>query len=444
MSGAPGAPLHVELLATGDELLTGQIVDTNSAWLMDRLWDLGVMARRKTLVADDRDDLLAAIRETTGRSDLVVMSGGLGPTEDDLTAEVVAAAMGVPLELDLPSLEAIRERFRKFGREMTPNNAKQARFPRGATVIANRFGTAPGFSVRLGRGELVALPGVPVEYRGLSEEWVLPAISARVGSVPAFRLVKLLAVPESHADQAMRPVMDDPENRDVRFGYRAHWPEIHVKWAVHAAPASAGPTSGSTTPSVTPAGTAEAHADRILARVRAIFGPSVFAEGKDELAPLVVAQLTRRGERVALAESCTGGMVAEMLTAVPGSSNVFELGVVAYANDVKTGVVGVPAELLAAHGAVSEPVARALADGIRRLGRANWGIGITGIAGPTGGTHEKPVGTVWMALSGPGGTQALHRVFRGDRDRVRRTASYEALDMLRRAMEGAAGPGPAR
>jgi nicotinamide-nucleotide amidase len=425
VSGGPGAPLHVELLATGDELLTGQIVDTNSAWLMDRLWDLGVMARRKTLVADDRDDLLSAIRETTGRSDLVVMSGGLGPTEDDLTAEVVAAAMGVPLELDLPSLEAIRERFRKFGREMTPNNAKQARFPRGATVIANRFGTAPGFSVRLGRGELVALPGVPVEYRGLSEEWVLPAISARVGSVPAFRLVKLLAVPESHADQAMRPIMDDPENRDVRFGYRAHWPEIHVKWAV-------------------PGPDAEAHADRILARVRAIFGPSVFAEGKDELAPLVVAQLTRRGERVALAESCTGGMVAQMLTAVPGSSNVFELGVVAYANDVKTGVVGVPAELLAAHGAVSEPVARALAEGIRRRGRANWGIGITGIAGPTGGTDEKPVGTVWMALSGPGGTQALHRVFRGDRDRVRRTASYEALDMLRRAMEGAERPGPPR
>ena len=417
MTDPSASPLHVELLATGDELLTGQILDTNSVWLMDRLWDLGVMARRKTLVADDRDDLAAALRETTSRSDVVVMSGGLGPTEDDLTAEVVAAAMGVPLELHEPSLEAIRERFRKLGREMTPNNAKQARFPRGAAVVPNRFGTAPGFSVRLGKGELVALPGVPVEYRGLSEEWVLPRIAARVGATPAFRLVKLFAVPESHADQAMRPVMDDPANRGVRFGYRAHWPEIHVKWAV------TGQAS-------------ESHADRILAQVRSIFGDAIFAEGKDELAPLVVAQLARRGERVALAESCTGGLVAELLTRVPGASNVFDLGVVAYANGVKSGVVGVPEELLAAHGAVSEQVARALAEGIRRAGGAAWGLGITGIAGPTGGTPEKPVGTVHVALAGTSGTEVVHRVWRGDRDRVRKTTAYEALDMLRRATRG--------
>jgi nicotinamide-nucleotide amidase len=408
------SPLHVELLATGDELLTGQILDTNSVWLMDRLWDLGVMARRKTLVADDRDDLAAALHETTSRSDLVVMSGGLGPTEDDLTAEVVAAAMGVPLELHEPSLEAIRERFRKFGREMTPNNAKQARFPRGATIVPNRFGTAPGFSVRLGKAELVALPGVPVEYRGLSEEWVLPRLAARVGATPAFRLVKLFAVPESHADQAMRPVMDDPRNRRVRFGYRAHWPEIHVKWSV----------SGDA---------AESHADRILAQVRSIFGDAIFAEGKDELAPLVVAQLARRGERVALAESCTGGLVAEILTRVPGSSSVFDLGVVAYANQSKTGVVGVPDDLLATHGAVSEPVARALAEGIRRVAGSTWGVGITGVAGPTGGTPEKPVGTVFVALAGTSGTEVVHRVWRGDRDRIRMTTAYEALDMLRRA-----------
>ena len=407
-------PLNVEILSTGDELLTGQVVDTNSAWLMDRLWDLGLMVRRKTLVGDDRDDLDAALRETTGRADLVVMSGGMGPTEDDLTIERVAAVLGVPLELHEASLRAIEGRFQRLGRVMTPNNAKQAWFPRGAEVIPNRFGTAPGFAVRLGRAEVVCLPGVPLEFKGLSEEWLLPRVAGRLTDVPASRLVKLFAVPESHADQAMRPVMDDPAHADVRFGYRAHWPEIHVKWSV-------------------PGPGAEARADRILATVRGIFGDAIWGEGKEELPALVVARLAARGERVALAESCTGGLLAELVTRVPGASNVFDLGVVSYANAMKERIVGVPAALLEAHGAVSEPVARALAEGVRAAARATWGIGITGIAGPTGGTPEKPVGTVHVALAGPAGTKAVARAYFGDRDRVRKTAAYEALNLLRLA-----------
>jgi nicotinamide-nucleotide amidase len=406
--------VKVELLATGDELLTGQVVDTNSPWLMDRLWDLGVMVRRKTLVGDDRADLDAALRETTARADLVVVSGGMGPTEDDLTSECVAAALGVPLALDEPSLRAIEERFRRFGRTMTPNNEKQARFPRGAEVIPNRFGTAPGFAVRLGGAEVVCLPGVPVEYRGLCDEWLLPRVAARLSEVPAARLVKLFAVPESHADHAMRPVMDDPANAGVRFGFRAHWPEVHVKWSV-------------------PGADAAARADRIAVQVRAIFGDAVWGEGKDELPDLVVARLAARGERVAVAESCTGGLLAELVTRVSGASAVFDLGVVAYANAMKERMVGVPAAALAAHGAVSEPVARALAEGARRAGAATWGIGVTGVAGPTGGTPEKPVGTVHLALAGPGGTTAVQRLYRGDRERIRRQAAYEALNLLRLA-----------
>lgn len=408
-------PLIVEILSTGDELLTGQVVDTNSAWLMDRLWDLGVMVRRKTLVGDDRADLDAAIRETAGRADLVVTSGGMGPTEDDLTSECVAGVLGVPLELHEPSLRAIEERFRKLGRTMTPNNAKQARFPRGAEVIPNRFGTAPGFLVRIGRAEVVCFPGVPVEYRGLSDEWLLPRLRARITDVPAARLVKLFAIPESHADQAMRPIMDDPANEGVRFGYRAHWPEIHVKWSV-------------------PGPDAAARADRILAQVRALFGDAIFGEGKDELADLVVSRLAARGERVAVAESCTGGLLAELVTRVPGASGVFDLGVVAYANAMKERVVGVPAALLAAHGAVSEPVARALAEGVRAAAGATWGLGITGIAGPSGGTPDKPVGTVHLALAGQRGTEHVARSWRGDRERIRKTAAYDALDLLRRAL----------
>jgi nicotinamide-nucleotide amidase len=408
--------LAVEILATGDELLTGQVVDTNSAWLMDRLWDLGLMVRRKTLVGDDRQDLADALRETTARADVVVVSGGLGPTEDDLTTEVVAAAMGVPLEVHEPSLETIRELFRKFGRIMTPNNEKQARFPRGATVIPNPLGTAPGFLVPLGRAEVVCLPGVPVEFRGLCQEVVLPRIAARLGEVPASRLVKLFGVPESHADDRMRPVMDDPANHGVRFGYRAHWPEIHVKWSV-------------------PGPEADARADRILERVRDIFGEAIWGEGKVEMPELVVTRLLARRERVALAESCTGGLLAEILTGVPGASNVFDLGVVAYADSMKTALLGVPTEILVAHGAVSEPVVRALAEGARRAGRAAWGLGVTGIAGPTGGSPEKPVGTVHLALAGPAGTRTLLRQYRGDRERIRRLAAFEALNLLRLALQ---------
>ncbi len=405
----------VEILSTGDELLTGQVVDTNSAWLMDRLWDLGVMVRRKTLVGDDRADLDAALRACCARADLVIMSGGMGPTEDDLTSECVAAVLGVPLEPHEPSLRAIEARFRSFGREMTPNNAKQARFPRGAEVIPNRFGTAPGFRVRVDRATLTCLPGVPSEFKGLCDEAVLPALAAALGDVPASRVLKLLGIGESAADQRMRPVMDDPANRGVRFGYRAHFPEVHLKWSV------SGPG-------------AAARADAIQAAVRALFPAEAWGAGKEELNELVVARLAARGEKVALAESCTGGLVAEQLTRVPGASAVLDLGVVAYANQVKAGVLGVPEALLASHGAVSEPVARAMAEGARRAGQATWGIGITGIAGPTGGTPEKPVGTVHLALAGPAGTQAVARQYRGDRERIRRAAAFEALDLLRRAL----------
>ncbi|HEY7724677.1 MAG TPA: competence/damage-inducible protein A [Anaeromyxobacteraceae bacterium] len=407
--------MAVEILSTGDELLTGQVVDTNSAWLMDRLWDLGVAVRRKTLVGDDRLDLLAALAETTARADVVVMIGGLGPTEDDLTAECVAGAMGAPLEVHEPTLATIRDRFARMGRTLTPNNEKQARIPRGASVIPNRLGTAPGFVAPLGRGEVVCLPGVPVEFRGLCQDVVIPRLAARLRVLPAARIVKLFGVPESHADQRMRPVMDDPANREVRFGYRAHWPEIHVKWTV------SGPG-------------AEGRADAILARVRQIFGDAIWGEGKEELAEVVVARLAARGERLALGESCTGGLLASMVTAVPGASAVFDLGVVAYANEAKEALLGVPADALAAHGAVSEPVARSLAEGARLRGRATWGVGITGVAGPSGGTPEKPVGTVHLALAGPPGTAHWARRYPGDRDRIRRTASHDALNQLRLAL----------
>jgi nicotinamide-nucleotide amidase len=372
--------LTVEILSTGDELLTGQLVDTNGPWLMDRLWDLGVAVRRKTTVGDDRQDLLAALRETTSRADLVVMCGGLGATEDDLTSECVAAAMGVPLEEDAASVAAVRARYAALGREMTPNCAKLARFPRGATALPNRFGTAPGFVVRLGRAELVCLPGPREEYRGLCEEAVLPRVAALAGGdVPASRLVKLVGVWEAHADQAMRAVMDAPENRGVRFGYRAHWPEIHVKWSV-------------------PGPDADRRADRILAEVRQVFGEAIFGEGKQGLAGVVVERLVARGERLAVTESFTGGVVAEMVTAVPGGWDAFALGAVA-------------------HDTGSRPAA-VTAAGMRQ--RATWGLAVAG-AGEI----------VDLAIAGPQGTRAWTRRFPGDTASIRAAAAYDMLNQLR-------------
>jgi nicotinamide-nucleotide amidase len=256
---------------------------------------------------------------------------------------------------------------------------------------------------------------VPSELQGLCQEWLLPRVAARLRQVPVAGMVKLFGVPESHADHLMRPIMDDPDSAGVRFGYRAHWPEVHVKWTV------AGPD-------------APARAERIRTRVRAVFGDQVFGEAKDELPQLAVSRLAARGERVALAESCTGGLLAQLLTDVPGASAVLDVGVVAYADGIKERLLGVEPALLAAHGAVSEPVARAMAEGARRLGVATWGVDITGIAGPSGGTPEKPVGTVHLALAGPARTEAVHRVYRGDRPRIRRQAAFEALNLLRLAM----------
>jgi len=318
----------------------------------------------------------------------------------------------VPLDEDAPSLAAIEARYHELGREMTPNNARLARFPRGATILPNRFGTAPAFIVRLGRAELVCLPGVRAEYRGLCEEAVLPRVAARqAGGAVASRLVKLFGIWEAQADERMRPLMDAPAHREVRFGYRAHWPEIHVKWSV----------SGTE---------AEERADRILREVRRLFGDAIFAEGKQELAELVVERLVARGERVAVAEDCTGGALTELMTRVSGATAAVDLGVVACTDAMKTELLAVPAAALRAHGATSERVACAMAEGARARAGAAWGIAVAGLAGPAGAA-ESQAGVASLAISDAGGTRSWVRTYLGERDRFRTTAAYDVLNELR-------------
>jgi nicotinamide-nucleotide amidase len=413
--------MRVEVLCTGDELLTGLTVDTNSPYFMERLLRFGEQVARTTIVGDVREEILEALLATSARADAVLVSGGLGPTADDLTAECAAEAAGVPLVESAEALSALEARFARRGILLTPNNRRQALLPRGAEVVLNPNGSAPMFVLRLARATLFFLPGVPREYRHLVDAEVLPRIQRLRGERPdvtflAFRLLRTVGLPESHLDAKVAPVAR--EHPDVTFGFRTQAPENHLKLMAR--------------------GRSQGEADAALAAAeeasRAVLGAHVFGQDGDRHAGVIGALLAARGETVGLAESCTGGRIADLLTAIPGASAWFPGGAVVYANAMKEAWVGVRTETLAAHGAVSEEVAKEMAEGVRKATRATWGLSVTGIAGPTGGSEEKPVGTVFTALSGPKGTSVQRHRFVGDREQVRTSSAAAALEMVRLAL----------
>jgi len=413
--------MRVEVLCTGDELLTGLTVDTNSPYFMERLVPLGEQVARATIVGDVREEILDALRTVGSRADVVLVSGGLGPTADDLTAACAAEAAGVPLVESAEAMAALEARFARRGIVLTPNNRRQALVPQGAQVVLNPNGSAPMFCLRLGRATAFFVPGVPREYRHLVDAEVLPRIRRLRGERPdsgflAFRLLRTVGLPESHLDARVAPVA--AAHPDVTFGFRTHAPENHLKLMAR--------------------GRTQAEADAALAAAeaasRAVLGGHVFGQDDDRHAAVVGALLLSRQQTVALAESCTGGRIADLLTSVPGASAWFPGGAVVYANAMKEVWVGVRAETLKAHGAVSEAVAREMAEGVRRATGATWGLSVTGIAGPTGGSEEKPVGTVYTALAGPGGTAAQKHRFPGDREQVRTFSAAAALESLRHAL----------
>lgn len=418
-----------EILSQGDEVVTGQITDTNAAWLAERMTDLGFVVVRHSSVGDRLDDLDRVFREIAGRCDVCLCTGGLGPTDDDLTAQAVAGAFDSPLELDPDALIEIEERFLAFGRPMAPVNRKQALLPRGSERLTNSWGTAPGFSIRHNGTWFVCMPGVPREMRSMFEHRALPGILARFAVSPGTLVtLRTTGVGESDLQTALGGWSAD----GVIVGFRTKLPENHIKLRF--------------SPGL-PAERIAQDVRDVLARVgRWVYTiegmPRPFegfeawdCEGGDPAA-VVGRLLTSRRETLAVAESCTGGRLAAACTANPGSSDWFIEGVVSYANQAKVDLVGVPAELLATHGAVSEEVAVALARGIRNRASSTWGIGITGIAGPGGGTPDKPVGTVHIAIDGPPGTGIVHRLLRlpGDRERVQMLSVATALELLRRRL----------
>jgi nicotinamide-nucleotide amidase len=416
--------VSAEVLTIGDELLRGEIVDSNKSYLSDRLLSLDIETRFHGSVRDDREDMTEAFHRARERSEIVLVSGGLGPTRDDLTIEVLAEAFGRKLVLHEPSLEAIRAFFARFGREMAKNNEKQAWLPEGAEVLPNPIGTAPGTMLREGDTLFFCMPGVPSELHRMMDEQVLPRIaasrSARSGGrVVRSRLLRTFGLGESNLDALLADVAVDG---DVTLGFRTAFPDNYLR------PLTRGDTAAE----------ADAKLERVVATIRERLGPLVYGEGDETLEAVVGALLRDAGKTVAVAESCTGGGVGERFTRVPGSSAWFLGGVIAYANAAKAALLGVPEALLAEHGAVSEPVARAMAEGVRERLGADFGVATTGISGPDGGTDEKPVGTVWIAVADGAGTRAECFLFAFDRARHRQLTAQVALDWVRRALLGEA------
>jgi nicotinamide-nucleotide amidase len=408
--------MKVELLVTGDEIIRGSIVDTNSAWLLQRLPEAGADVTRITTVGDDRSLLLTTMREAAARADVVVVSGGLGPTSDDLTVECAAEVAGVRTVNHAETLTRIQARWAKRGKPMPPAVEKQAWVPEGAEVLANDEGTAPGFRLKWDRAECFFFAGVPREFRHLCEQHLLPWLKKRATRGITTRTLRCVGIPESELDALLLPLA---EQQGFKLGLRAAYPETWASLTVEDASLES----------------ALSRLDAAVAAAESTIGILCYSKDNESLAAVVGRLLLQHGWTVSVAESCTGGLLGAALTEVAGSSRYFLGGALTYSNEEKTRAVGVPAELIAQHGAVSEPVARAMADGIRRRVGSTCSLAITGVAGPGGGTPEKPVGTVWIAVATPNGTHAaLHRFTRPDRESIRAASVSAALDLLRREL----------
>ena len=417
-------PLTAEILTIGDELCRGEIVDTNSSFLASALWERGIVATWLTSCRDEKDDVLTALAAAAGRADLILCSGGLGPTEDDLTVDCVSAGLGVEPVIHEPSRERMVERFAALRFEMTPNNIRQVRVPAGARAFDNSAGLAPGFEVVFpapgGKSvPLFAMPGPPRELRAIWDDHVV----ARLGELAperahvAKKILRCFGRGESHLDHALRGFVDGVPGASVH--YQVSYPETLVKLVVRGARE-----------------VAEATLAELVAEARRRLGDAVYGEDDATLAATLHAALQTRGATLGAAESCTGGLLGTLYTDVPGVSSTFLGSVVAYAYEAKVALLGVQKATLDAHGAVSEACAREMARGARdRLG-ATWAIAITGIAGPAGGTPDKPVGTVHLAVAGPGGAERVkHLAWRGSREQIRRLAAFWGMALCLRAIE---------
>jgi len=406
------------ILAIGSEMLTPFRVDTNSLLITDRLNAVGYDVRLKAVVADDVGELARVLEGALAWADLIVVTGGLGPTEDDITRDAVARVLGIPLDVDEAIVDRIRERFARRGMTMPVNNRRQGMVPRGATVLANPNGTAPGLWLERDRAAILLLPGPPREMTPMLESVIRERLAPRSGSSGLFRRVlKITGRAESDVDDQAQPVYTRWIAQDVPISTTilAVLGQIELHLTAQAASREE----------------ADAALDAAVGELQGVLGPAVYSTDGRALEVVVGDLLRERKMTIAVAESCTGGLLASRLTDVPGSSDYVDRGVVCYSNLAKTELAGVPPALLSDHGAVSEPVAQAMAEGIRSRARTNIGVGITGIAGPGGGSPEKPVGTVAVAVAGDDELRVRTFQFVGGREMVKFQAAQSALNMTR-------------
>jgi len=412
-----------QLISIGNELTSGQTVDTNSAWLAQRLAEFGVTCVRHQTVADEREPVCHAIADAAARSDLVIITGGLGPTPDDLTRQALADALGVELVLHAPSLAHVERYFADRGRPMHDGNRVQAMVPVGAEALHNANGTAPGISARLQNARVYCLPGVPREMRAMFDAHERPAVEhAAAGGAILIHVLRTMGMSESEVGHRLKDLMRRDRNPTV--GTSAEELIISIRIV----------SSGASRDE------AGAQLERDVEEVRRRLGHVVFGEGDDTLSTAVGRLLIERGLTVSTAESCTGGLIAKRLTDVSGSSAYFERGFITYANEAKRELLGVSEEDLRAHGAVSQRVARTMADGCRERSGADVAVSCTGIAGPTGGAAEKPIGLVFIGLALPEKTTVV-RLLLGEtltRDQVRDRTAKCALNLLRLKLLGGA------
>jgi len=410
--------LNAEIIAIGSEMLTPFRLDTNSLWLTERLNSMGVEVKLKTVVGDDEARLEETVRDAMKRSEIVIATGGLGPTEDDITRKIFARVLKRRLILEDAILEKLRARFARRNMTMPEINARQALVIHGAQILENNNGTAPGMLITEGARTIVLLPGPPREMKPIFDALVAPVLKQRAGDMLIMRrTLSIFGLGESAVDELAAPIYTKYQNPSTTILFKDGQIELHL---------TAQARNENETVKLL---------DDLAGRLDEVLGEYIFSRNNETLEEVVGQSLKMRGYTLATAESCTGGLLAGRITDVPGSSEYFLEGVVSYSNEAKIDLLGVPKKLIATHGAVSEQVAGAMAAGIRKRAGSTFGVGVTGVAGPGGGSPEKPVGLVYIALADDSQTTTRKFIFPGDRQFIRTLSVNAALDMVRRRIK---------